>query len=181
MLVDFFKALVVGARATTEINNLGAENTGPFHDQSVTVVFRDLAKGFATASLDGHGLSTGFVRIRRGDPVVSKRSVGLEEFALFLLVRRGGGTFLVGLFVGHLGAELGDFARHIVAFAATGLDTVRFAVVDVIARSTVYLGVQIIKGVETDAVGFSELFTRIGAGGYKKKKRARLESGDSLV
>jgi hypothetical protein len=105
-----------------------------------------------------------FVRVGGRDPVISERSVGLEELAFFLLVIGSGGTFLAGFLWGDFGAELRHLVRDIVIATAASLDTVRFTIVNIVATSTVYTGVQVVEGVQTDAIGFCKLFTGVGAG-----------------
>lgn len=93
----------------------------------------------------------------------------MEKLALFFLIRSGG-TLLAGFLGRHLGTELGHLSRDIfvvmLSTAAASLDTVRFTIVDVVARSTVYVGVQIIEGVQADTVGLCKLFTGVRAGGF---------------
>jgi hypothetical protein len=49
--VDQFETLVATARTATKVNNLGADNTGTFHNQGIGIVFRNRTNRLTTAGL----------------------------------------------------------------------------------------------------------------------------------
>jgi hypothetical protein len=82
-LVEDFKALVTVAGAATEVNNLVANLTRSFHDESISVGLLNLGDGLSSTSLDFNHLAAAVV-FGMGDPVVGKCTGLLEQLALFL-------------------------------------------------------------------------------------------------